>query len=106
MYWTKKVYGAESVKYKSTLPDTLVWKSCFSDFKLKTNQDWTDIESLVYLYLRHPQYSYFPVVGISFEQANNFCSWRTNRVNEVLYVNKHKNVKFPIDSSILIPKRV
>ncbi|MDQ3051348.1 MAG: SUMF1/EgtB/PvdO family nonheme iron enzyme [Bacteroidota bacterium] len=106
MYWTKKVYGAESVKYKSTLPDTLVWKSCFSDFKLKTNQDWTDIESLVYLYLRHPQYSYFPVVGISFEQANNFCSWRTNRVNEVLYVNKHKNVTFPIDSSIVIPKRV
>lgn len=106
IYWTKRVYGAESAAYKSTLPDTLVWKSCFNDFKIKINQDWTDIESLVYLYLRHPQYSNYPVVGISFEQANSFCSWRTSRVNEVFYVNKHKNVTFPIDSSIVIPKKV
>jgi len=90
MYWIKRVYGADSWQFKSTLPDTLVWKNCYQDFKMRTNQDQTDIESLVYLYLRHPQYNHFPVVGVSYDQAVNFCNWRTNRVNEVLYVEKHK----------------
>ena len=66
----------------------------------------TDMESLIYLYLRHPQYSHYPVVGITHEQAAAFCAWRTDRVNEVFYVDKHKNVTFPIDSSIVIPKKV
>ncbi len=106
MYWTKKVYGEESPQFHSILPDTLAWRNCDKDFTIKTNQDRTDIESLIYLYLRHPQYNHFPVVGISFDQATRFCAWRTNRVNEVLYVNEHINVTFPIDSSIVIPKKV
>jgi len=106
MYWTKRVYGDGSPEFKFTLPDTLVWKNYFYDFKVKYSKDLTDIESLTYLYLRNPQYSHFPVVGISYEQAVAFCAWRTNRVNEVLYIDKHKNVTFPIDSSIAIPKRV
>ncbi len=106
MYWTKRVYGEASSEYNFTLPDTLVWRNCFYDFKIRTNQDITDMESLIYLYLRHPQYSHYPVVGITHEQAASFCAWRTNRVNEVLYVDKHKEVTFPIDSSIVIPKRV
>ena len=106
MYWTKRAYGAESPQFKSTLPDTLVWKNCYKQFTTKRYQDHTAIESLVYLYLRHPSFSQFPIVGISFEQAVRFCEWRTNRVNEVFYVNKHKEVTFPIDSSIVIPKRV
>ena len=61
---------------------------------------------MVLVYLRYPQFSHYPVVGISFEQAKQFCSWRTNRVNEVYYVHEHKNVTFPIDSSNVIPKRV
>jgi len=106
MYWTKKAYGDASSEFLSTLPDTLVWRNYLKDFKVKTNQDLTDIESLIYLYMRHPQFSHFPVVGITYEQAAAFCAWRTNRVNEVFYVNKHKEVTFPIDSSIVIPKRV
>ena len=106
MYWTKKVYGDTSPQFAFTLPDTLVWRNYLYDFKVSTNDDLGDIESLVYLYMRHPEYSHFPVVGITYEQANAFCAWRTNRVNEALYVNKHKEVTFPIDSSILIPKRV
>ena len=33
-------------------------------------------------YLRHPAYQNYPVVGVSWIQANQFCIWRTDRVNE------------------------
>jgi gliding motility-associated lipoprotein GldJ len=33
-------------------------------------------------YLRHPAYSNYPVVGVNWIQATEFCEWRTNRVNE------------------------
>lgn len=32
-------------------------------------------------YLRHPSYAEYPVVGVSWLQANKFCKWRTNAVN-------------------------
>jgi gliding motility-associated lipoprotein GldJ len=33
-------------------------------------------------YLRHPAYANYPVVGVNWIQATEFCEWRTNRVNE------------------------
>lgn len=106
MYWTKRVYGDGSPEFTYTLPDTLVWRNYLYDFKARTYNDEADIESLIYLYIRHPQFSHYPVVGITHEQAAAFCAWRSNRVNEVIYVDKHKEVTFPIDSSIVIPKKV
>jgi len=35
-------------------------------------------------YYTNPFYRYFPVVGISYEQANAFCRWRSQRVNATL----------------------
>lgn len=105
MYWTRKVHGDESPEFKATLPDTLVWKECYDDFT-KSKQYCLNIQNMTVVYLRYPQFSHYPVVGISFEQANRFCIWRTNRVNEVYYVNEHKDVTFPIDSSHVIPRRV
>jgi gliding motility-associated lipoprotein GldJ len=34
-------------------------------------------------YLRHPGYGEYPVVGVSWIQAVEFASWRTDRVNEM-----------------------
>ena len=71
---TKDVFPPSEEKYKhiynSVLPDTLVWRKSLGN---------TDI--LSENYLRHPAYSDYPVVGVSWLQANQYCKWRTNAVN-------------------------
>ncbi|MGZ4082766.1 MAG: gliding motility lipoprotein GldJ, partial [Bacteroidia bacterium] len=57
------------------LPDTLVWRE-----KLAYNEPYVDY------YLRHPAYRDYPVVGVSWLQANDFCTWRTDRVNEFILI--------------------
>jgi len=61
--------------YKRSLPDTLVWRD-----KLAFN------EPMVKYYFRHPAYDDYPVVGVSWVQANSFAAWRTDRVNEMILV--------------------
>lgn len=74
LYWTKRTFYADFPEiYKRALPDTLVWRQ-----KLSYN------EPFVELYLRHPAYSSYPVVGVNWIQANEFCQWRTDRVNEMI----------------------
>ena len=76
LYWITRVFGADYPEvYKRALPDTLVWRD-----KLAYN------EPLVELYFRHPSYQQYPVVGINWLQANDFCAWRTDRVNEQILI--------------------
>ena len=76
LYWLNRVFGADYPEvYKKALPDTLVWRD-----KLAYN------EPLVELYLRHPAYQQYPVVGVNWLQATDFCAWRTDRVNEIILV--------------------
>ena len=56
--------------YNSVLPDTLVWRKSLGN---------TDI--LSENYFRHPAYADYPVVGVTWLQANEYCKWRTNAVN-------------------------
>ncbi|MBN2174311.1 MAG: SUMF1/EgtB/PvdO family nonheme iron enzyme [Bacteroidales bacterium] len=78
LYWINRVFGADYPEvYKKALPDTLVWRD-----RLAYN------EPMVELYLRHPAYHYYPVVGVSWIQANDYCAWRTDRVNEMLLVQR------------------
>lgn len=76
LYWLNRVFGLDyrEVVVKA-LPDTLVWRS-----RLGYN------EPFVEYYFRHPSYNYYPVVGVSWEQANQYCSWRSDRVNEYILV--------------------
>jgi formylglycine-generating enzyme required for sulfatase activity len=59
--------------YMSALPDTTVWAR-----ELSFNDPYVDY------YLRYPGFRYFPVVGVSWLQADDYCTWRTAKVNEKL----------------------
>ncbi len=76
LYWLLRVFGTDYPEvYKKALPDTLVWRD-----KLAYNEPYVDY------YLRHPAYNDYPVVGVNWLQANDFCQWRTDRVNEFIMV--------------------
>lgn len=62
------------------LPDSTVW-----DEKVFTHCEF---------YFRHPSFNFYPVVGISYEQAVEFCKWRSDRVNE-LFVKDPRLNPFP-----------
>ena len=74
LYWLSYVYSSDyRFLYREALPDTLVWRE-----RLAYN------EPMVELYLRHPAYEQYPVVGVSWVQATKYCEWRTDRVNELI----------------------
>lgn len=76
LYWLDRIYGSEYPEMlKKALPDTLVWRN-----SLAYN------EPMVEVYLRHPAYRDYPVVGVSWLQANDYALWRTDRVNEMLLI--------------------
>jgi len=77
LYWISRVFVDYPEVYRKALPDTLVWRR-----KLAYN------EPLVEYYFRHPAYAEYPVVGVNWLQANDYCAWRTDRVNEMLLIEK------------------
>ena len=84
--WLKKVFPPSNPNYKNihqnAIPDTLVWRNA-----LGAN------EAMVRNYLRHPAYSNYPVIGVSWVQAVEFCNWRTDRVNEVMLAEENFSSK-------------
>ncbi len=77
VYWIERVYPGDKAKLESVLPDTLQWRE-----GLAYNEPY------IQNYFRHPAYADYPVVGVSWLQANAYCSWRTDRVNEQILVSK------------------
>lgn len=76
LYWINRTYGETyPMVYKNALPDTLCWRS-----PLAFNEKYVEY------YLRHPAYRDYPVVGVSWLQANDYCKWRTDRVNEYIMI--------------------
>jgi formylglycine-generating enzyme required for sulfatase activity len=56
-------------------PDTLCW---VADFTYSYNEPYST------MYLWHPAYDNYPVVGVSWKQATAFCIWRTQKMNRFL----------------------
>lgn len=95
LYWIKAVFPPTEENYKNiyngAIPDTLVWRNRLGYNETMTNN-----------YLRHPAYANYPVVGVNWIQATEFCKWRTNRVNENIlerakYLKKDNKVSLGVD---------
>lgn len=74
--WIKQVFPPSDENYRriyeGAVPDTLVWRNRLGYNEVMTNN-----------YLRHPAYANYPVVGVSWIQAVEFSTWRSDRVNEL-----------------------
>jgi sulfatase modifying factor 1 len=77
LHWLRRVYKSYPDVYRRALPDTLVWRS-----PMGFNDPY------VQYYFRHPSYNNYPVVGVSWVQANDYCLWRTDRVNEQILIDE------------------
>ncbi len=76
VYWLERVFGTDYPEVaRKALPDTLVWRD-----RLAFNEPYVE------LYYRHPAYKDYPVVGVNWLQANDYCAWRTDRVNEQILI--------------------
>lgn len=79
-YWMKQ---NEIDKYETTQLDTTVWISLGSQYA-----------SFQKFYHTHRAYADFPVVGVSHQQAIDYCQWRSKVVNEMLALNPSSQKKF------------
>ena len=77
LYWLRRVYKDYPDVYRRALPDTLVWRS-----PMGFNDPY------VQYYFRHPSYNDYPVVGVSWLKASDYCLWRTDRVNEQILIDE------------------
>ncbi|QXV66683.1 SUMF1/EgtB/PvdO family nonheme iron enzyme [Mucilaginibacter sp. 21P] len=71
LHWINITFPNDNELYYNALPDTLVWRS-----PLSYNEPY------VSNYLRHPAFQDYPVVGVTWDQAQEYCIWRTDRTNE------------------------
>ncbi|MEZ4688067.1 MAG: SUMF1/EgtB/PvdO family nonheme iron enzyme [Bacteroidia bacterium] len=74
--------GVRGDEFRASMyPDTNVWR-----------RDLAFNDPIAETYFNHPAFNMFPVVGITWHQANEYCKWRTNIVNSDL---KKNQVAYP-----------
>jgi len=74
--WMKAVFGKTAPRLVLTSqPDFTVWRE-----ELAYNEPYLEN------YFTHPAFDQYPVVGVTWEQAMNYCQWRTDRVNEMALI--------------------
>lgn len=74
--WSSRVL-LNNEEFLNAIPDTSVWRKV-----LEYNAPYEEY------YFRHPAFWDYPVVGVSYEQAVNYCKWRSDRVYEKILVDK------------------
>ncbi|MCX6352421.1 MAG: SUMF1/EgtB/PvdO family nonheme iron enzyme [Bacteroidetes bacterium] len=75
LYWLARVYQSFPEVSEKAKPDTLCWRD-----PLAFNEPY------VRYYFRHPAFQNYPVVGVTWSQATEYCKWRTDRVNEGIMI--------------------
>lgn len=79
--WLKVVFPPEEDQYKHIYEGSLPNPEVFNN-KLSRN----DFDNETYLF--SPEFSYYPVVGVTWLQASNYCDWLTDRANEKALMDK------------------
>ena len=93
-HWVRMMFSQTAPSLISkVLPDTTVWRE-----ELAYNEPYLEN------YYTHPAYSFYPVVGVSWNQAMDFCQWRTDRVNEKILIDGGY-ITFP-NYSLLTPSKI
>lgn len=83
-HWMEVVFGRVAPSLvRQSLPDSTVWRE-----ELAYNEPYE------LYYFRHPSFSFYPVVGVSWTQAMDYCHWRTDRVNELALI-QSGNILYP-----------
>ena len=76
-YFYKRLLPDDTAKHQFTLPDTTLWG---------------EANALASQYLRSKEFRNYPVVGMTYEQALDFCQFRTDAVNIYFYI-KENNIE-------------
>ena len=103
IHWLEYLYyvklDSSNEFYQSALPDTTVWQ-----------EDLAFNDSYVDHYLRYPGFRYYPVVGVSWIQANDYCKWRTSVVNMKLAEDAgleempaEQGGRIPLETGVVLP---
>lgn len=79
--WLKVVFPPEEEQYKHIYEGSLPNPEVFNN-KLSRN----DFDNETYLF--STEFSYYPVVGVTWLQASNYCDWLTDRANEKALIDK------------------
>ena len=93
--WREYVHWMEIV-FKKTAP-SLVKRA--EPNRAAWREELAYTEPYVQSYFDHPAFDNYPVVGVSWEQAVDYCIWRTDRVNEMALVNS--GAIFPLDYAMI-----
>jgi gliding motility-associated lipoprotein GldJ len=87
--WMKVVFGKSAPDLvKRSIPNVNTWRE-----QLAYNEPYLQN------YFSHPSFNQYPIVGVTWEQAVDYCAWRTDRVNELQLV-KAGIIKAPNFASI------
>jgi sulfatase modifying factor 1 len=74
--WMEVVFGRIAQKLvERSKPDAKIWRE-----ELAYN------EPILGNYFSHPAFDQYPVVGVTWQQAMDYCTWRTDRVNELALI--------------------
>jgi len=97
LYFLRKDSAQNPDLYTNAVPDTMVWVR-----ELSYNDPYREH------YLRYPGFRYYPVVGVSWNQANDYCRWRTSVVNRKLAEDADVEIpagggRIPLETGVVVP---